>query len=631
MNRKSLHLYLATSILLLFSVYPSFGQGTAFLYQGQLNNGGSPANGAYNFKFILFNAVTNGVQYSSPITNNNVAVNNGLFTTTLDFGSNIFTGPSLWLQIGVCTNSQTSFTTLSPLQPILPVPYSIFATSASNLVGALPASQLSGTLPSSAFAGYTNTVALTNGANLFSGSFSGNGAGVTNVNVSHLTGVLTTSQLPNNTAYVNANQTFTGNNTFTGINVVSNMANIFAGSFFGNGLVGWSAVSGTSQQALSDHGYLLTSSSIATVTLPASPNVGDIIRIAGAGSGGWEVAQNSGQSIIGNFFRFNAIWYQSSASSGNWLGMASSSDGTRMAAVTSGSGGNVYVSINSGQTWSSTSANSSGASFVAIASSADGTHLAATGTNNAIYFSTNSGSSWTAIINPGNKNWSSIASSSDGTRLVACVNNTGSGYLYTFLNGTLVNTYSTPAAWTAVASSASGTNLVAVAYGGNIYTSANAGAGWNPVSGLSSQNWKAVASSADGTKLAAAIFGGGIYTSANSGASWALGGAPSKNWTSIACTSDGGKLVAVANDGSLYTSTDWGATWTQHFDNIPSGANWSCSASSANGNVMATGVFGGGIYTAQPSSQTVTTSTQGTSGGISGGQASSHRVAIYRQ
>ena len=45
----------------------------------------------------------------------------------------------------------------------------------------------------SAFAGFTNTVALTNGANLFSGTFfngtfSGNGTNLVNLNASQLTG-----------------------------------------------------------------------------------------------------------------------------------------------------------------------------------------------------------------------------------------------------------------------------------------------------------------------------------------------------------------------------------------------------------------------------------------------------------
>ena len=38
-----------------------------------------------------------------------------------------------------------------------------------------------------------------------------------------------------------------------------------------------------------------------TVTLPSSPNVADIVRVSGGGSGGWKIAQNSGQVIIGSF------------------------------------------------------------------------------------------------------------------------------------------------------------------------------------------------------------------------------------------------------------------------------------------------------------------------------------------
>jgi hypothetical protein len=37
---------------------------------------------------------------------------------------------------------------------------------------------------------------------------------------------------------------------------------------------------------------------LVTITLPASPNVGDIIQVNGVGSGGWTIVQNAGQSTI---------------------------------------------------------------------------------------------------------------------------------------------------------------------------------------------------------------------------------------------------------------------------------------------------------------------------------------------
>ena len=44
-------------------------QGTAFNYQGRLNDGGAPANGTYDLRFAVFNAVTNGTQITYPLTN----------------------------------------------------------------------------------------------------------------------------------------------------------------------------------------------------------------------------------------------------------------------------------------------------------------------------------------------------------------------------------------------------------------------------------------------------------------------------------------------------------------------------------------------------------------------------------
>jgi hypothetical protein len=58
--------------------------------------------------------------------------------------------------------------------------------------------------------------------------------------------------------------------------------------------------------------------------------------------------------------------------------------------------------------------------WTSIASSADGTRLAAVATGNAIYTSANSGTTWTVTPVP-EGNWVSIASSADGTKLVAAV------------------------------------------------------------------------------------------------------------------------------------------------------------------------------------------------------------------
>jgi hypothetical protein len=98
-----------------------------------------------------------------------------LFTITLDFGPGIFNGTNYWLEIGVKTNGAASYADLSPLQALTPVPYAVFAENA-----------VSGGLAAGI---YTNPVTLSNPGNSFSGSFTGNGAGLTNVNASTLGGL----------------------------------------------------------------------------------------------------------------------------------------------------------------------------------------------------------------------------------------------------------------------------------------------------------------------------------------------------------------------------------------------------------------------------------------------------------
>ncbi|MDQ7029822.1 MAG: hypothetical protein Q9O62_08615 [Ardenticatenia bacterium] len=112
--------------------------GTAFTYQGRLTDGGSPANGAYDFQFKLYDAATGGSQVGSTVTKDDVAVSDGLFTVDLDFGSGAFDGNARWLEIGVRPGGSTgAYTTLSPRQALTATPYALFALAApwSGLTG----------------------------------------------------------------------------------------------------------------------------------------------------------------------------------------------------------------------------------------------------------------------------------------------------------------------------------------------------------------------------------------------------------------------------------------------------------------------------------------------------------------
>src|ERR1039458_2376582 len=82
--------------------------GTAFPPPAPLNDGSNPANGHYDLQLTLYDAVTAGNVLGVPLTANAVAVTNGFFTLTLDFGS-VFDGNARWLNIAGKTNGGSVF------------------------------------------------------------------------------------------------------------------------------------------------------------------------------------------------------------------------------------------------------------------------------------------------------------------------------------------------------------------------------------------------------------------------------------------------------------------------------------------------------------------------------------------
>lgn len=194
------------ALTLAFSLQPSplvlaAPLGTAFTYQGRLTDSAQPATGIYDLRFTMCDLPSGGSPIAGPITNSPVAVNNGLFTVTLDFGEGVFTGAARWLEIGVRTNgSPDDFTLLAPRQPLTPAPYALYAPNAGSAVGVtgpVAASQLTGTLASSNIGPGTITAPQLASGAAFSNLYAGGQSGVA------LGGVVM-SEDPDNAALINA-------------------------------------------------------------------------------------------------------------------------------------------------------------------------------------------------------------------------------------------------------------------------------------------------------------------------------------------------------------------------------------------------------------------------------------------
>jgi hypothetical protein len=128
----------------------------AFTYSGHLREVGQPANGPVDLRFRLFVSRTANL-VSATVTNARVAVSNGTFVTSVDFGPNVFTGRDYWLELGVRPAASIGdFTILEPRQPITRAPYALWAAQSAEAASAQTAAAVT--------AGSIGNGALANGA-----------------------------------------------------------------------------------------------------------------------------------------------------------------------------------------------------------------------------------------------------------------------------------------------------------------------------------------------------------------------------------------------------------------------------------------------------------------------------------
>ena len=106
--------------------------GTAFTYQGHLYDANYPANGLYDFQFKLYDANVGDSKVGTDVNVADVDVIDAYFTVELDFGSDVFDGNAVWLEIRVRAGELEDpnvYTLLSPRQEVMPTPYALYAVS----------------------------------------------------------------------------------------------------------------------------------------------------------------------------------------------------------------------------------------------------------------------------------------------------------------------------------------------------------------------------------------------------------------------------------------------------------------------------------------------------------------------
>lgn len=107
--------------------------GTAFTYQGRLDQESRPAEGLFDFEARLFDAQEAGEQVGTTMSLEDVEVVEGLFVLSLDFGEVFATETGLWLELSVAAADVTPLELLLPRQPVRSTPLALRAATAESL------------------------------------------------------------------------------------------------------------------------------------------------------------------------------------------------------------------------------------------------------------------------------------------------------------------------------------------------------------------------------------------------------------------------------------------------------------------------------------------------------------------
>jgi photosystem II stability/assembly factor-like uncharacterized protein len=185
----------------------------------------------------------------------------------------------------------------------------------------------------------------------------------------------------------------------------------------------------------------------------------------------------------------------------------------------------------------------------------DGQKIVTVEYNGNIFVSTNSGSSWSEIIIEETRPWINVSMSSDGSTIAAVVEG---GAIYISRDGDLDTWYdhlnqidrsNNGSSIVDMSISSDGQKIVAVEGTGHLFVSVDGGYTWvQRTPGGTSGSWGAVDISNQGNRIAAGGQGY-IYTSYDDGVTWTRQDtAGARNWSSIDMSSDGFKVVASAYD-----------------------------------------------------------------------------------
>lgn len=266
--------------------------------------------------------------------------------------------------------------------------------------------------------------------------------------------------------------------------------------------------------------------------------------------------------------------YKSAAS---WSSCVSSDDFKILAC--SQAGGYVYVSRDSGLSWT---ASAQAFNFLSLAITSSGASFAGGGIGDYNLALSTDGLVWTAQSSCVSDKVFSVALASSGSVYFTKYTNTVYQNKYNeWVYYAAYSMYKSVATYTiADSSTADSTDDSSDDAATDDWT-------WVSLEASAATSYASACVSGDGTVIAAVVGDGTLKISTDGGESWSEDASAGKtvDWTDIIASSDGSTIVAVSTDGVIYTSNDTGSTFSQ--SDAPSDVYLSVKCSADGKNVLA--------------------------------------------
>lgn len=209
-----------------------------------------------------------------------------------------------------------------------------------------------------------------------------------------------------------------------------------------------------------------------------------------------------------------------------------------------------------------------------------------------LYKSSDYGLTWTQLTSAGTKLWSKIAVSDDGTKLIAITEAT-TGYVngiyevtknpelfYSTNSGSSWTNQRADAFWNSVTISSDGSRMWAGSLESGAWFSSNSGTTWTQKRSVGNRSLSA---SADG-RVVIAIEGSTLKMTSDTGTTWSTVTRPAAGvggtiMAGVAVSGNGKNLVLAVNNGFLLLSNNAGASWIQSdYNNFYAGSYLQYSA-----------------------------------------------------